>query len=207
MQCLRCLRKLCDTFAILPSSFILGLTFCGRGTEPFATGGFSDVYEATFNGSLVAIKTLRTTTTLAPEKVYRVSCLVPKILEGLFMPDPKLLIKEVVGWKWLQHENILPFVGVTMIPPLFSIVSERMENGDISNFVKTHRDHNRLRLVSSGVRLSSYRTNLWGQLIDVVTGLEYLHKHDIIHGDLKGVSRLYARCGRLTLSINRPMFS
>ena len=75
----------------------------------------------------------------------------PKTLKWLLTLDPKLLVEEVVGWKWLQHENILPFVGVMLAPPLFSIVSERMENGNIMNFVKTHPDHNRLRLVSSGV--------------------------------------------------------
>lgn len=68
----------------------------------------------------------------------------------LILLDPKLLVKEVIGWKWLQHENILPFIGVTLTPPLFSIVSERMENGNIVDFIKARPDHNRLRLVSSG---------------------------------------------------------
>jgi hypothetical protein len=60
---------------------------------------------------------------------------------------PKLLVGEVVGWKWLRHENILPFVGV-ILSPSFSIVSEWMENGDIMNFTRIHPDYNRLRLVS-----------------------------------------------------------
>jgi predicted unusual protein kinase regulating ubiquinone biosynthesis (AarF/ABC1/UbiB family) len=57
---------------------MLGPTFDERGAEPFAAGGFSDVYEATFNGRLVAIKTLKVTTTTDPEKLHRVSGLVPK---------------------------------------------------------------------------------------------------------------------------------
>jgi hypothetical protein len=56
---------------------MVGPTFEERGTKPFATGGFSDVYEATFNGRLVAIKTLKVTTTTDPEKLHRVSGLVP----------------------------------------------------------------------------------------------------------------------------------
>lgn len=60
----------------------------------------------------------------------------------------KLLVKEVVGWKWLRHDNILPFVGVMLIPPLISIVSEQMKNGNIVDFVRSHPKYNRLRLVS-----------------------------------------------------------
>ena len=58
------------------------------------------------------------------------------------------MVEEVVGWKWLHHENILPFIGVTLAPPLFSVISEWMENGDITHFTRAHPDHNRLRLVS-----------------------------------------------------------
>ena len=77
-QHLKHLRKLCCTFAILPSSFILGPTFDECGAKPFATGGFSDVYEATLNGRLVAIKTLRVTTTTDLEKLHRVGSSAPK---------------------------------------------------------------------------------------------------------------------------------
>jgi hypothetical protein len=77
-QHLKDLRKLCCTFAILPSSFILRPAFDERGANPFATGGFSDVYEATLNGRRVAIKTLRVTTTTDPEKLHKVSSPVPK---------------------------------------------------------------------------------------------------------------------------------
>jgi len=78
-KCLRYLRKLCGTFGILPSSFILELAFDERGTEPFATGGFSYVYKATINGRPVAVKTLRVPTTADPKKVHKVSGLDPKI--------------------------------------------------------------------------------------------------------------------------------
>ena len=58
----------------------------------------------------------------------------------------KLLASEVVGWKWLQHENILPFVGVT---PEFAIVSDFMEDGNIMRFIANHPRHNRLHLASN----------------------------------------------------------
>ena len=77
-RCLKHLRKLCCTFATLPLSFILGPTFDEHGAKPFATGGFSDVYEATLDGRLVAIKILRVTTTTDLEKLYKVCSSVPK---------------------------------------------------------------------------------------------------------------------------------
>ena len=141
---------------------MLGPTFEERGTEPFATGGSSDVYKATLDGCPVAIKTLRVTTTTDLEKLHRVCRSVPKLFKVIAHTRPQLLVKEVVAWKWLQNENILPFVGVTLAAPFFSIVSERMAGGNITNFVKAHPDHNPLRLVSSEIRLYSSRTDCLG---------------------------------------------
>ena len=63
-------------------------------------------------------------------------------------PGYQLLVEEVVGWKWLQHKNILPFVGVVLTPPFFSIISDWVDNGDIMHFIRAHPDYNRLHLVS-----------------------------------------------------------
>ena len=55
--------------------------------------------------------------------------------------------KEVLTWKALRHENALPLLGVTMLGNQFVMVSEWMDNGNINEFVKTHRDANRFELV------------------------------------------------------------
>jgi len=65
----------------------------------------------------------------------------------------KLLASEVIGWKWLQHENILPFVGVT---PEFGIVSDFMDYGNIVNFIANHPCYNRLHLVSTSAHAVSW---------------------------------------------------
>jgi hypothetical protein len=52
---------------------MLESTLDGCETEPFAAGGFSNVYKATFNRRPVVIKSLRVTTTADPGKVHRVS--------------------------------------------------------------------------------------------------------------------------------------
>jgi len=123
-------------------------TFDEHETKPFATGGFSYVYKATLNGRPVVAKALKVTTVDLERKVHKVSGLVPKASTSLLTLDLKLLVREVVGWKWLRHDNILPFVGVVLTSPLLSIISERMENGNIMEFVRNYPNQNRLRLVS-----------------------------------------------------------
>ena len=78
-----------------------------------------------------------------------IGCVLRALMLGNLILGPKLLVEEVVGWKWLQHENILPFIGVALAPPLFSIISEWMENGDIKQFTKIHPEYNRVHLVSN----------------------------------------------------------
>lgn len=129
------MRKLCCTFDILPSSFVLTPAFDEREAVPFATGGFSDVYEASLDGRRVAVKVLKVNAQTI-KSVRRVSGLLPPPPNQSLTHDRKPLIKEVVGWKWVRHENVLPFVGVMSKPPLFSIISERMENGDIMSFIQ-----------------------------------------------------------------------
>ena len=55
--------------------------------------------------------------------------------------------KEVVTWKALHHQNVLPLLGVTMGDGHFAMVSEWMINGNIKEFVEAHRDVNRFELV------------------------------------------------------------
>jgi len=119
-----------------------------RDAAPFASGGNSTVYRATLNNRPVVIKVLNVVPRTDQEKLHRVSSFGPKTSKRSLTPYPQLLVKEVVGWKWLRHENILPFVGVMFAPSPISIVSERMDNGNIMEFIKVNRNYNRLRFVS-----------------------------------------------------------
>jgi serine/threonine protein kinase len=49
-------------------------------------------------------------------------------------------------WKHLEHNNIVPFLGITMEP--FQLVSEWMSGGNLSEHIRDHPDANRLGLVS-----------------------------------------------------------
>ncbi|EIN07689.1 kinase-like protein, partial [Punctularia strigosozonata HHB-11173 SS5] len=78
--------------------------------------------------------------------------------------------KEAVFWKRLVHENIVPFLSVSPRHHLF-IVSEWMEHGDIMSYLDYFPRADRRQ-----------------PMIDVASGLDYMHSNGVVHGDLKGVS-------------------
>ena len=52
-------------------------------------------------------------------------------------------------WKFLQHPNVLPLIGITMSDGRFAMISEWMTNGNINDFIKANPDVDRLALVGS----------------------------------------------------------
>ncbi|KAJ7798447.1 kinase-like domain-containing protein, partial [Mycena olivaceomarginata] len=74
-------------------------------------------------------------------------------------------------WRQLSHPNILPFFGISYFNHRLCLVSPWMENGNIQQ----HLDKNSPGMVD---RLSL--------ILDVALGLEYLHKNNVVHGQLNG---------------------
>ena len=58
-KCLSELRSVCGTRGILPTPYTLSPQLQTIGHEPFASGGYGDMYEGTLDGSRVCIKRLR----------------------------------------------------------------------------------------------------------------------------------------------------
>jgi hypothetical protein len=60
----------------IPSSHILSTDLLNIDKRPFASGGFSDVFQGMYNGSEVCVKRLRVSSTSNPEKARkgRVHC-------------------------------------------------------------------------------------------------------------------------------------
>ncbi|KAF9651759.1 kinase-like protein [Thelephora ganbajun] len=90
------------------------------------------------------------------------------------------LCQEVVVWKHLSHPNILPLLGVSVStdPHCFRILSEWMPNGNVMQYARSNPEVDRLQLLS-----------------EVVTGVAYLHKLKVVHGDLKGANILVDSAG------------
>jgi len=134
--------------------------------RPFTKGGFAEVYRARYKGQSVVVKVLKTTPMDTLENIYQVCGLISLRPCDLLTLHSQRFVKEVVRWKWLRHENILPFVGVTSVPTPFSMVSVWMENGDITSFMKTSPDQNPFSLVGVSRFALTYgnahsRRSLW----------------------------------------------
>ncbi|KAG6808709.1 hypothetical protein H0H92_003174 [Tricholoma furcatifolium] len=87
----------------------------------------------------------------------------------------KLYAKEAIVWAQLSHPNILPFLGICQFHSRPAIVTPWAENGHINDYLTRNPDVNRVLLC-----------------FDTAEGLEYLHRNDIVHGDLKGVRQIFA---------------
>ncbi|KAF7373350.1 Kinase-like protein [Mycena sanguinolenta] len=81
------------------------------------------------------------------------------------------LCREALVWKDLHHPHILPFLGIDAdsFPSFLCMISPWMEHGTVLNHLKTHG-----------------HANLHKLLYEIAQGLEYLHSHNVVHGDLRG---------------------
>ncbi|KAJ3574256.1 hypothetical protein NP233_g1894 [Leucocoprinus birnbaumii] len=78
---------------------------------------------------------------------------------------------ELALWAHLSHPNILPFYGVYLSNEAVEricIVSPWMEYGDLLRYMSAFPESPKIPLIS-----------------DIISGLQYLHDLNIIHGDLK----------------------
>ncbi|CAA7267978.1 unnamed protein product [Cyclocybe aegerita] len=105
-----------------------------------------------------------------------------KALRNIRVSDPKAKKRfenEINLWANLKHSNILPFYGiVTDLGQHIHMVSPWQENGNVLEFVKTHRDANRISFMAGAAQ-----------------GLEYLHLRNIIHGNMKCANILVSAKG------------
>ncbi|KAG5635074.1 hypothetical protein H0H81_012507 [Sphagnurus paluster] len=96
---------------------------------------------------------------------------------------PKLIAGEAMLWSQLSHANLVPFYGLSKPDRHLMFVSAWADNGTVLEFLGKHPDANRILLC-----------------LDVTNGLDYLHKNDIVHGDLKGVNILVDAAHRAYLA-------
>ncbi|KAJ6523719.1 kinase-like domain-containing protein [Mycena capillaripes] len=162
---------------------------------PIAGGGHSDIYR----GKL----------TLSNSRKIRVAIKMIRLpdYESAQLPAEELLkrlIREANIWSNLEHENVLPFIGVcddVRIAPCPVLISPFCGFGHVGRYLRKDPSANRDQLVGG-----------------VASGLKFLHDNDIVHGDLKvqnvlvdkrgvpcicdfGISKILNRRGYTTLSV------
>ncbi|KAG6829178.1 hypothetical protein H0H92_005433 [Tricholoma furcatifolium] len=126
-----------------------------REESPYSSWSFGDIFKADYYGEPVCLKVV---------KRYRDTDVSQSKLR-------KALSREAVGWARLSHPNILPFYGIYRLNDSFKslcIVSPWTVNGNVHEYLKEKRHADRPRLIYG-----------------IASGLDYLHKNGVIHGDLK----------------------
>ena len=144
------LMGLTEKHARLPDSMVIKdeIDF-STPSQPHKSGGFSDIKQGHYKGTVVAAKKLRVAQSdnldplrrVSGEEVSAVVCNVAEIVSQQFC-------REVILWNSLSHPNILKLVGILggIGEDQFATVSEWMVHGTIMEYIGRHAT-DRLELV------------------------------------------------------------
>ncbi|TCD63729.1 hypothetical protein EIP91_005014 [Steccherinum ochraceum] len=156
---LRLLLKGARGLKTLPRSYFLQNIKCDRAAGPLIGSGFGSVYRGKWDSQDVALKT------------FRAFILYEHSNNEKFAA----FLREIIIWRQLNHPNIHKFLGVEneVLFPRMAIVSHWEPHGNINQTIRE------LSLTD----LTSLRPQ-W--ILGIALGLEYLHSHRIVHGDLRG---------------------
>ncbi|KAJ7759445.1 kinase-like domain-containing protein [Mycena maculata] len=180
-----------DTLGDIALPEVHGRDLTGRVTQddqyPFAGGGNSNVYR----GKLTRSNGRKIRVAIKMIRIYD---------DGSGQLDEILrrLKREVDVWCRLKHKNVLPFIGVCEdIAPWPVLISPFYKLGHVGTYLRKNPSTNREELVRG-----------------VASGLQYLHAHDVIHGDLKVQNVLVDKRGApcicdfgISKIMNRPGFT
>ncbi|KAF8130905.1 kinase-like domain-containing protein [Mycena galopus ATCC 62051] len=117
----RLIIRLSEARDQLPSSlFITGVT--DHDEHPNFSGGFGDIYRASYNGTMVALKRVR------------------MFQAGADSPRNRLqFCRETLVWQTLRHQYVLPLIGIDRDTfPSFCLVSPWMQHGTILRYLSEH---------------------------------------------------------------------
>ena len=152
--CMKHLLRICGHHNLPPGAMQIELVDIPADITYHFRGGFGNVLRCTNQGLEVAVKDLR----LPPDGDQRKRTMVSHSRFALrphgpvCLPQPmQRYYKEAITWKFLTHQNVLPFLGVPKNRTRFkfAMVSEWMVNGTINEFVNARTDVNRFKLVRS----------------------------------------------------------
>lgn len=130
----------------------------------------------------------------------------------MFTVFTQALAKEIQVWSRFSDPNVLPLLGyfVEGDYAMPSLVSEWMENGTLTDYIKTLRYCGRetIRIVSNHMMTRKSKGDLFHfQAFGIASGLYYLHSQGVIHGDLKSVRFNLFTCMPSEVQFSKPTYS
>ncbi|KAJ6529709.1 kinase-like domain-containing protein [Mycena capillaripes] len=147
--------------------------------DPYASGAFANVYKGTWE---IAAQGLRPGQW--QKRTVAVKIFLDRKLEGPVFE--KRLRREVNVWCRLDHPNVVPLLGITYdFGTSLSMVSPWLHKGTLHMYLESRE-----------ARLGDSRP----LLIDIASGLSYLHLMKVIHGDLHPGNILIGDDGRAQLT-------
>ena len=99
-------------------------------------------------------------------------------------------------WRSLNHNLVLPFLGIYENDSASFLVSPYMKNGTLVQWRK-----------NANPSIAEIQKRVWpfllplvadidspGKILEVAEGMEYIHSEGVVHGDLRGVLLLKYLC-------------
>ncbi|KAJ3436446.1 serine/threonine-protein kinase -related [Anaeramoeba flamelloides] len=139
-----------ELFLVDPEEFIFG--------KLIGKGGFGRVFRGTWKGKEVAIKII--------------------LKELINKENLKAFRKEIYLLSTLKHQNIIQFLGASLLKEPYCVVTEFVSGGSLFSLIHKNRNIN---LANNQIK---------GIAIEIANGMDYLHSYGIIHRDLKSLNVL-----------------
>ena len=156
-RCLKLLGDITSVYGILPTSYYLPEVTVDE-SGPYLPDDCASIWRGQLYGRKVLVKVFRNDSDGELLKdIKRVRGRGP-IRNERTEPDlNQVLFRNLVAWKHVTHENVLPFLGVSLeihaqsarMRLGFSLISAFEQNGNIVEYTSKKGEVNRLELVSN----------------------------------------------------------
>ena len=135
----------CSRIQRLPTSTVLCEGLKKRDDLAVASGGFTEIWQGDLRDVPVAIKAFRMFPAPDLSGIKEVRTYSPSV--NFDERDLQILWKRAPTWRRLSHSNILPFRGINMTLFDLALVYDWGQNGNISQYIRSHQQASRSFLV------------------------------------------------------------